>query len=735
MSATMTDTPDLPAPYPFTRWIQYVVKTVRVSIFSVGSTVCAPLLLVFLTQGQEVLNAVTDKQLRPWDDHWEGFLHYVLFLAAFQAWGLANWYGSRVLLQRDFMAPRKDGDRAATKGAQYGWNIWFPRILAALGMTIIAAYILFVRKQLLAGSGAALSVAGFLLFTILRRKLFAVGESPATNRAALYTGERIALWLSISLSLVLLVTLTIVNWWVARFLGAPVVLFLALGSMVLFGAVVLTYLPLSYGLPGLVWLPVLAAFLLGTCGVNRNHAIAARLLDCVPQGCAHHPSATDDFANWVHQHKTGPIVLVAAEGGASRSAWWTSHVLGALDYATGGEFSNDVYAVSGVSGGSLGAATYVALLHERGLQPRAESQRALQFPNRQDCLDLRRSRSQFPLPMQSECFLGRDFLSTTLGYMLFPDLLQRILPLKLYSWDRSRGLEQSWQLDWNILFGRRGEANVFAETLEDLYALNNKERANLPILFLNSARAKAGRSVLQAPITVPSAELDDLFDERLNTHGLALSDAVHNSARFPLVSPGGDVEGTDDTHWDALVDGGYFENSGAATLAELIRVLHKCADQPEGACPLAKAEYEDALARIQVLFIMNDPDNPRSLFCKSNCSNPPLDPEKRINEEEVLTPVVGLFDSRGARGESSKRFLLTLLPDPKSQVTEVFLVPNTTDEDKPAMSWYLNDVSRAAMWKAVTAASNPSALCGLVGKVNQRYAHDCPAVIKQFAGP
>ena len=512
--------------YPFTLGLQYVADTVWVSIFPVLSTLVAPLVLTRLPQGQELLNTITDQQLEPFGGHWEERLHYGLFLAALFAWGLANWYGSRLLLQRDFMG--------SASGFRYHWNMWFPRLLAAFGMALIALYIGISRKQWLAGAGAAFTVVVFLMFVVYRRALFQVSAA-ATERGGLSTADRVALWLSLSLIFVLLCSFSSVNWSMARFLGAPVILFLGLGSLVMMGAVVLTYLPLSYGWPSLAWLPFVVAFLLGLSDLNRNHDISARVLGDHSLDLAPRPDVAEHFARWLSHHASGPIVLVAAEGGASRSAWWTSHVLSVLDYASQGEFSRHVYAVSGVSGGSLGAATYVALLAERGATPVRSSPSDLSFPSQRDCWDMRTARFRYSLPMQSECFLERDFLSPTLGYLLFPDLLQRIVPTKIPSWDRSLGLERSWQIDWRTLFERAPGAapNPFAQSLDALYLQNGKVRDDIPVLFLNSARAQTGRSVLQSPVAIPSTELDDLFDARLYARGLPLSDVVHNSARFP----------------------------------------------------------------------------------------------------------------------------------------------------------------------------------------------------------
>lgn len=55
-----------------------------------------------------------------------------------------------------------------------------------------------------------------------------------------------------------------------------------------------------------------------------------------------------------------PLVIVATAGGASRAAYWTGTVLAALQEGAP-KFTDHLFAISSVSGGSLGAAAFVVL--------------------------------------------------------------------------------------------------------------------------------------------------------------------------------------------------------------------------------------------------------------------------------------------------------------------------------------------------------------------------------------
>ena len=56
-----------------------------------------------------------------------------------------------------------------------------------------------------------------------------------------------------------------------------------------------------------------------------------------------------------------PLFIVATEGGGIRAAYWTATVLGTIQDADS-SFADHVLAISGVSGGSLGAAVFDGLV-------------------------------------------------------------------------------------------------------------------------------------------------------------------------------------------------------------------------------------------------------------------------------------------------------------------------------------------------------------------------------------
>jgi hypothetical protein len=78
------------------------------------------------------------------------------------------------------------------------------------------------------------------------------------------------------------------------------------------------------------------------------------------------------------------------------------------------------------------------------------------------------------------------------------------------------------------------------------------------------------------------------------TGDVRLSTAAHNSARFPIVSPPGNIRNRAHYIVDRIVDGGYLENFGVLAAFELAQAIHAIRSDLK---PL-------------VLVISNDPDEP-----------------------------------------------------------------------------------------------------------------------------
>ncbi|WP_445145376.1 hypothetical protein [Dyella sp. Tek66A03] len=341
-----------------------------------------------------------------------------------------------------------------------------------------------------------------------------------------------------------------------------------------------------------------------------------------------------------------PVILVSAEGGGIRGAAWTAMVLSRLTVEVDADkpspdgplFARYLFAASGVSGGSLGLATYVSML---------------QHPA---------SGGTAALVSRAQAMLGHDFLAPTLANAFFIDFTQRWLP---GAWldDRARALTRSWESA-----ARQQGMDAFAQPFAALYqGPDGNVSTQWPALFLNSTTVTEGRRFVQhpfQPIATPerqpwTAGFDgsSWLDPRV-----PLSEAVLNSARFTYISPAGTLE-TASTNPPIpnrlqLVDGAYFENSGTTTLLELMRLLR------------SKAKQRGQLLRFIVIHISNDPlmtdfidqhdpQHPLPLY-STICPSVP----GRLRDSvrgEVTAPLDALLATRTARGEYARVQLLRAL--------------------------------------------------------------------------
>lgn len=406
--------------------------------------------------------------------------------------------------------------------------------------------------------------------------------------------------------------------------------------------------------------PLLSAMLLLSATLHWLHLNDNHRVRQYPAMSTHeHPAAPppdsrprfDDYADaWLASRCQGrprcPVILVSAEGGGIRGAAWTALVLArltarvdALQPATGEpQFARYLFAGSGVSGGSLGLATYVSLL----AQPPGATAATLEA--------------------RTQTLLSHDFLAPTLANTFFVDFTQRWLPGAWMN-DRARALTRAWEAA-----AHKQGVDAFARPFASLYAATGAP--TLPALFLNSTTVTEGKRFIQhpfQPIATPerqpwTAGFDgsSWLDPRV-----PLSEAVLNSARFTYVSPAGTLESSAANPPVParlqLVDGGYFENSGTTTLLEVMRLLRE------------RARGQGRSLRFIVIHISNDPlmsdfverhDRAHPLPLYSTACPPVPGVVRDSVRGEAIAPLDALLDTRSARGEYARVQLLhALKPD------------------------------------------------------------------------
>ena len=363
------------------------------------------------------------------------------------------------------------------------------------------------------------------------------------------------------------------------------------------------------------------------------------------------PGAEEAFRDWfdnrpgpdrLRYETTGrryPVYVVAAEGGGIYAAFHAASVLGGLQDRCPA-FADHLFSISGVSGGSLGAATFAA-----GLRHAQESN----WPSAKNgpCVDAEppqpRERSMVDF---ADSLLSSDLLSPLAAGLLFPDMLQKLLIFPVDSLDRTRYFEAAFEasLDNAIVDrqARKQKSTAIVNFLRMPFLQHWSPLAHTPALLINATEVGSGRLRIIAPflfntdhvLFLPFADTELAKRVGGSLDNLPISAAVITSARFPWVTPAGsfyDWSFDPTTNLAAgrsiekirLVDGGYFENSGVAAAMELISSMQS-----------ASRRYEFADKIAIRLIVLTRGGFPKQGF---------------LGLSELISPVVALLSARSSR--------------------------------------------------------------------------------------
>ncbi|WP_029001716.1 patatin-like phospholipase family protein [Azohydromonas australica] len=415
-----------------------------------------------------------------------------------------------------------------------------------------------------------------------------------------------------------------------------------------------------------------------------------------------------------------PLLLVASEGGGARAAYWTARVLAAMEKEHPG-WDSRIVAMSGVSGGSMGIAAWRACARDSKGQ---------------------RSASGEPVVIETcvrERFSHLDALSPLVAGLLFDDVWMRLLPT-------------DWLCDASSGCGIRSRAMAFErEWMRAFPRLAQPLGAPLegePELLLNSTVVETGnRGVLStqrfAPGELPGAE--DLIVSGRVPSSPALVTAAHTSARFPFTNPLASLphqaSGPAAAH---LVDGGYHDNSGTASLSDVLTRL--------------RTKYPDH--RFQLVLIRNGqvPTNCLPQAVKENQDEPPTECLKTSSSAydlrlprdaqrlelfaDLFGPAVTVLNNlgTGAHGREPVAALTARLaagvelPKDKGCTDDapVCLLDQMQDASLVPLGWSLSPAARTAM---DTAATNLARHPAPVELTPPPHASSCSSNIALQASP
>jgi hypothetical protein len=651
----------------------------------------ASAILVFMQQGQDLVRGIGE------DDFLQSgsrllqiaFAVGLLFLAI-QAW---SW--SRIIIDSNYGT-----DRAHWRPKQL--LIWTPRFLGTLPFAA-SAWALLKNPARNTWFVLALIAIGVIFFVFiikrqdvqvdLRRRAAARGITPRFDLIQRY-------WVIFGLvaAVVMMALATIWPATLGAWLGAPAVVFIGLG-LIIPVAVIGIQIGSSLGVP------VVGAMLLWAVVVGLwvdNHAVGRRAFSAAVTGPTDRPTLKQAYDLWKIAQAPDPqgkrtMVLIAVQGGASRAGYWTAVALSELREAAkakGVALDPHIFAISTVSGGSVGAVGYTAMLKSA---PNADN---------------------FKLMLLR--FAGENVLGGAMTGMMFPDLLQRFLPVAFLP-DRAETLERSWEDAWDetmMANGLPASASLMREPF-----LNLAPRAGepwRPVLIVQGASEDGGRRFLTSAVKFGCDEVD--ADDFLDSvgHDVAASTAILNGARFPYISPGGTFTanrcGSDKRRTDHILDGGYFDNAGAETLREMERALRAIR---------AEARDTDPLEIVFVLIGYHDLDATK--------------PTPAIFTNDVFAPAFGLVASMSAHEQHLAREM-KLVGQPKLEQAEPYTSRMTggdfdyaaialckgqiesgggLKDYEPPMDWTLSGEAKRYIENAVIAGSHACAADANVATISE----------------
>lgn len=491
-------------------------------------------------QGQDIVTAFNENQ------HWG--LPILTALCIF-FWGIESWFGARIGLNiADLTSLNKSEDIKMQK--------WVPRALGLLSIAVFYISYLCNKDEYWWGDLVILFTPFILYwFIIVKRRqlvrklneneffkklkirfdILEIKSSGEKYKNLNVSGKR---FLLIPVILFPLLIIALCIWPVSFPSSCTPSVVIILGVAIWTGlASALSVLEKIHKLPLVI---IIALFMLFFSLMNNNHT--ARTL---PDTTVTPEPIADNIKKWVNSipansDSSKTIYLVCGEGGGIRAGYWTASVLASLTDSVK-DFSNHLYALSTVSGSSLGASIYNSLLY-------AQQKNILKDDS---------------LSKYVRSFMGQDYLSPVAAAFLFPDMLQRLLPVPVGAFDRARYLEYSWEKGWSNTITE--DMNPFSGGTYQLW----KDTCKIPNLFLNSTHTEDGRRVIASNLKWDETNWQARNISALIGKDMPLSTSTLLSARFPVITPGAKIVDKEEVYWGTLVDGGYYDNYGVVTINDI----------------------------------------------------------------------------------------------------------------------------------------------------------------------
>jgi hypothetical protein len=448
-------------------------------------------------------------------------------------------------------------------------------------------------------------------------------------------------------------------------------------------------------------LPVLSAILLYVFVVVPAwfHIHTVRLID----GATVARKPLDElFDQWVKTcaPDKGPVqpIIVAVSGGATRAGLWGAAV---MDRVLQAQQPNGpaLFAVSSVSGGSLGTAGAMSLLSLENPPCRAAG------------LPLLR-----PATDGKSAPLAGDALGPLLGGWLLDDiprsafepiaaLIQSATGHRPNGGDRAEAIEHGFEDLWSLAL-QKSPLKGAPDWNQPFLSLFYTDRAatyrnGMPLWFANGTDATTGNRVITSPIAAPhrpESRFPWPFRGARDFHTLmggdvSISTAINNTARFPYLEPFGEMlplKG--DKQVGSLVDGGYFENEGLQTALDIAEWL--------------VAQSETLGRPVQPIIVQATGDGeadvgPRDVMTCANASDGAFIPDDKHGVWQIFAPLIGLYHVRGGHSAVLLRQAHDQFCRPRPRFVHFYLPSD--EEGRPIpLNWVLSNATAESIWRAFT---------------------------------
>lgn len=424
---------------------------------------------------------------------------------------------------------------------------------------------------------------------------------------------------------------------------------------------------------------------------------------------------------YVKKGRTYPVFLVSAQGGGMYAAYHPALSLARLtDYCP--EFSNHLFGISSVSGGSLGAAVYSELVRQV-----PESERGKPAASAAGCSRTTDPMSFNFLQKNVQTFFETDFLSPVIASAILFDVPAFVVPQLRFGSDRAKALEAGFESAWQQLGLADANSGLSADFLGRW-----KPEGNSPALFMSTTGVSFGIPVLVSQLdwsfnptrklvprslskTTTTTEvapdpgtgivqtvldrlrqpadqlqvgISNLLDFRPDVQ-MNVSTAVGLSARFPFVTPPASIKRNDKisipkgtifqrTNTLEMTDGGFYDNSGSTVASTLITNLKRALERDERLKP-----FKD-LIRFHLIRFVDTPARRQAI-----AGDGP--------NFELLVPLVAYNSVRLSRG-----VYLSSPPRDTATTSEVYLLDEWYEG---SLNWLLSkntriNIEKRASWIA-----------------------------------